>query len=88
MFDTTFPDLFEYAGELCMTSGYWGKKNKHLLKKSEEIWDSGAAGSSYEYSYEFDSKGYVTQILLVHREWGRGTKKSTWPSTVTVTYVD
>lgn len=85
VFDITYPELFE-DNELCMTSGYWGKRNKHLLKKAETIGPQNRE-SSYEFSYEFDPKGYVTQILYTMKEYD-GSKQRTWTATITVTYID
>lgn len=87
IFDITYPELFE-DNELCMTSGYWGKRNKHLLKKAETIGPQGRE-SSYEFSYESDPKGYVTQILYTMKEWWKnGSEPRTWTATITVIYID
>lgn len=87
LFDLTYPNMFEDS-EFCMTSGYWGKRNKHLLKKIEEV-DGRDSRCSHEFSYEFDSEGYVTQIFYTMKEWwNNGSEQRTWTATITVAYVD
>lgn len=84
LFDLTYSDLFDDF-ELSMTSGYWGKRNKHLLKKVETVYSWGK--DLHEFSYDFDSEGYVTHIFYTMEEWWNSEQR-TWASTVTVTYVD
>lgn len=84
LLDFAYLDMFEDC-ELCMTSGYWGKKNKHLLKKVEQLMPN--RGSSTEFSYEFDAEGYVTNIFNISKDWGSGDDVWTWSYTISITYV-
>lgn len=84
LLDFAYLDMFEDC-ELCMTSGYWGGKNKHLLRKVESLMPNNS-GSSTEFSYEFDAEGYVTKIFNVSKEWGSGGDVWTWSYTISITY--
>lgn len=80
LFDLTYPNMFEDS-ELYMTSGYWGKRNKHLLKKVEEV-DGRDSRYSHEFSYDFDSEGYVTQIFYTMKWEGNGSEQRTWSAAI------
>lgn len=69
-----------YFGDpvLLMTTGYFGRRNAHLLKEVQ------AANWHTEFSYEFDSEGYVTQMVMVDYDRQSG---EAFTSIAKVTYI-
>lgn len=79
-------DLYEvdpFDGLPAFTSGYFGKRNKNLVKKISE--GNASVGSSVEYTYKFDKEGYVTSFTLIDKEWWTGGNEAIH-ATATVTY--
>lgn len=65
------------------TSGYFGKRNKNLVKMISS--GNEQVGNSVEYTYKFDREGYVTSFTLIDKEWWTGGNE-TVHATATVSY--